>query len=98
MVDLVAQWLKHEFWITRVFMMTRVQNPELVALFFYTPFLSLPFHNSLFSLHRFYDHLLRFLPHCFNVYCSVHTENLLSSDIGIEISNFCSQYIGLSVY
>ena len=66
MVDLVAQWLKHEFWVTKIFMMTTVQILSWSHLFilFYTPFLSLPFYNSLFfSLHRFYDHLLSFLPH-----------------------------------
>ena len=78
-------------------------NPELVTFFpFLHTFLPSPFHNSFFFFFLytgFSDHLLSFLPHFKNIYCSVHTENLLFSDIGIDIGigNFVAN-ISVMVY
>ena len=81
--------------VAKVFVMARVHQILSWSHFFsfLHTFLSPPFSQFFFFLYLFSDHLLTFLPH---FYCSVHTKNLLCSDIGISIGigNFCNQYVG----
>ena len=69
-------------------MMARVQTLSRLHFFLFTQLFITTFHNSLFLYIGFSDRILSFLPHLFYVYCSVHIENLLSSDIGIGIGNY----------
>ena len=87
-VDLEAQWLKREAEVVEPLMMSKVQILNWSHFFFLFAHLFIsPFHNSLFFyLHRFLvTTFLKLFATFLNIYCSVHTGNLLFSDIGINI-------------
>ena len=71
--------------------MARVQILSWAHFFFL--FYHYLFHNSFLC---FSNHLLSFLPHFLNVYCGVHTENLLCSDI-LELVIFVANVLVIGI-